>query len=290
MTAQTARVSSQVLRAYDSVSDARVGRVSAQVLRSLHPPYVQRWGLWTPLGASGSAYKDAVLALSPWAFWLCDEASGSLADSSGNGRSMTVYNTGSTVTYQTSGPGGSSGVDYGILWPESPFDQTHYAEADSTVSWSTVTIAGLIFVPSSETDAFHHMIFGFASTYGSTTSDKLLYLDSSDKLTMRVFAGSAQIIAGTTGLSRGDWHHVAGVVGPTEKYRLYVDGAEIASNTGVSTSATASMKPLLRAGGTLNSPAIDAKASRPIATAGMAIWNDELTSTEIASLSTAAGL
>lgn len=63
------------------------------------------------------SYESECLALSPSGYWKCDEASGSLSDSSGNSHTLTKQGAG-TVTYQKAGPfAGSSAVELdGASW------------------------------------------------------------------------------------------------------------------------------------------------------------------------------
>ncbi|GAA3226000.1 hypothetical protein GCM10010532_058650 [Dactylosporangium siamense] len=76
--------------------------------------------------------------------------------------------------------------------------------------------------------------FGTTQTGYSGTRDRMLFVDSGNRLSFAVYPGSSVAVRSPAGTSYADgaWHHVAASVG-ADGIKLYADGALVASNAAV---------------------------------------------------------
>lgn len=161
------------------------------------------------------------IADSAWAAYLTDEASGSLADSSGNGRTMTFPS--GSPTYQEVGPDGTT-LD-GLLFAAG----TSNARTSATVGATTTAAAVECCFKFDVTPSSPTALCGF-TYFGNSTRPLELYVDSTGKL--HLWWGDPQtIIVSAAAPSLGEWHHAVGTVGGgSGKIRL--DKADVASGAG----------------------------------------------------------
>jgi hypothetical protein len=163
------------------------------------------------------SYSSEVLADSPWGYWKTDEASGSLADSSGNGRTMTVTG---APTYAQTGPDGASAD--AILWPSG----SHYAQvsAGSTVNPAGFTLEAWVYLTASPTGTTQIIAQGDNAT-GTTFTEYGLGITSAGLPFMYIHNGTARFCTGSTALSLNAWHHVVGRAGVSGGMSIRVDKA-----------------------------------------------------------------
>lgn len=187
-------------------------------------------------------YATAVLANSPWGFWQQAETSGTtLADSSGNSRTMTITGT------PTLGVSSPFTVAQGIRFPDISVNGDSYTTTAATSTSSSVTMSCWLYVPTG-TIADGTPIMAMALGYGNATWDKPLYLNSDGKIYFEAYNGANQIIGSSAAITRDTWHHVVASVGAAGM-KLRVDKTTVASNAGVTTSYTGAQILMLHGGG-----------------------------------------
>lgn len=162
-----------------------------------------------------TAYDDAVLADSPWGYWKCDETSGTtLADSSGNGRGMTI--TGAPSFNQT-GPDGPS-----IRWPT----KSDYAQVACPLG-SVITFEAWVYLTAFP--ATNTAVMGNAAGYASGTGTANFFIDTTGRPCMYTY-NSGNLLTYGTALSLSAWHHLIGSVGP-DGQKVRVDGIQTGYDT-----------------------------------------------------------
>jgi hypothetical protein len=232
-----------------------------------------RWATTNPtpgsIALSGTAaYPTAVLADSPWGFWRFKEtgAPTSLADSSGNGRSLAV--TGLLTPGQSSGPKSKHLLVSASTGNYAGSSVKHTTSAASIELW--VKIAAN---PASKTS-----LFGNHLTASDSTGDKNIYLTTDGKVNFYWFDGSTHTITSTAGLSTGTWHHIVATVGAAGTF-LYVDGSQVATNASTS-SYTGWAQAVFVHNGTDSANAL--YTGDAIDVAEFAMYTAQLTSTRVA--------
>jgi hypothetical protein len=186
-------------------------------------------------------YDSEVAADSPWGYWKTDEASGNLADSSGNSRTMTV--TGSP-TYAQTGPNGSTAD--AVAWTNAA---SQHAETTATTTAGTITLEAWVYLTANPTNTLGIVARSVGPLYTSGASDGELTIDSTGKAGFMCYNGTNRFITAASALSLNTWHHLVGSVGAAGM-KLRVDKSTVASNAGVTTAYTgASQKLFMRGGG-----------------------------------------
>ena len=175
-------------------------------------------------GAS-NGYGQAVIASNPEYWYRMDELSGSgLRDSRGAADATGP----ASLTRRVSGalsdgddatgfPGNSSGFVAAEVSHRGP-------QVVSVEAWikTTTTQGGRIVGFGDRRDA----------TSKSGWTDRHLFMDNAGRLFFGVDNGSKRQVGSTPGYNDNTWHHVVGTLGP-DGLRLYVDGRQVAANTGV---------------------------------------------------------
>ena len=72
------------------------------------------------------------------------------------------------------------------------------------------------------------------STNDTGSHDRSLYVDSGGRLSFATYVASAQTVRSASAYNDGVWHHAAASLGGAGM-KLYVDGALVASNAGITT-------------------------------------------------------
>lgn len=160
------------------------------------------------------AYSAAVMADVPKGFWKCDEASGNLADSSGNAFTLTAD---AGLTYQETGP---FGCDYSIQFNVKKASRTSITSVTGTltmeawVKWNALN---------------SNSIFG--NNNGGTNGYELTM--QSSKL-QAVCQGVGFLQPSGQTLTTGVWHHIVfqRLGGAGTVWRYYMDGQFDMSNCG----------------------------------------------------------
>jgi hypothetical protein len=183
-------------------------------------------------------YDSEVLADVPWGYWECNEASGTtLADASGNARSLSITGTPSLAQ---SGPVAGAKA---IAWPNS--SATCYAVSSATTTSSPATLEAWVYLTATPGTAT--AIVACATSAGSSTQDKPLFVDTDGKVKFQVFSGATEMIASAAPLALNTWHHVVASVGAAGT-KLRIDKVTVA--TGIKTgSYTGAQKVFIHGGG-----------------------------------------
>jgi concanavalin A-like lectin/glucanase superfamily protein len=147
-----------------------------------------------------SGYAAAVLADSPWAFWPCDDASGSsqLADASGNARPFTVN--GTPNAWRQSGAGSSV---LGIEWPAAT---TAWATGtvNPTANPSAVTLEAWVFLTATPASQF------VVAAIDTSSAGIYLSVESGGQARFTVVNTGGSFVSSTV-LALNTWHHLVGV-------------------------------------------------------------------------------
>jgi hypothetical protein len=187
------------------------------------------------VASADSAYASSVLANSPALYWRLDDPSGALAaDISGNNAGGII--SGASAYKVAGATAGDS--DWGVTLNGSTgmvqsSDQVTAPTTFSTDMWfKTVTTKGALLIG-----------FGSGSmTNGgsglSTQYDRNIYMTNSGQLVFGEYNNGYQTAMSTGKYNDGAWHNVMATAGP-DGMHLYVDGAQVATNTNTSASAYA---------------------------------------------------
>lgn len=176
------------------------------------------------------AYQNAVLADAPTHYWRLGEASGTAAvDTSGNGRAATYYNSPilGEPSALTSAPGNKSmrSASTGFL--------TANAAGTAPASFSIE-----VWIKTTTTGGGRILGFGNGGTNQfSSTSDRQLYMNPSGKVVFGVGNATKTVATSPLSYNNGAWHHVLGTF-TGSALTLYVDGVQVATAVGVTTSYT----------------------------------------------------
>jgi hypothetical protein len=170
------------------------------------------------MSAIASATTDGMPVASPISWYKLDETSGTTAaDASGNSNHGTMNGGTAWTTGKIVGAADLAGTNGYIALPGGIVSGT-----------DTITIAAWVNL---DTASNWTRIFDFGS--GTSTTMFLTPRNGANgkiRFTIKNSASSEQIIDGQSALPTGGWHHVAVTLnGPTGT--LYVDGAQVGSNT-----------------------------------------------------------
>jgi len=133
-----------------------------------------------------------------------------------------------TVTFGSSGPLG--GLALGFTQSASSYVSTISSYSNPTgisvVAWFTTSGSGTIVGFTSSPD-----------TSTATSSDRLIWIDSSGRVVWGVDTSSRTEIRSTSSYANGSWHQVVAELG-SNGIALYVDGSRVAQNTEVTSVAS----------------------------------------------------
>lgn len=183
---------------------------------------------WKTAANLDQRYTSAVVADSPWALYLLDEASGADAlDSTGNNR---------TGTYT----GVASYREAGAL-PNNPGYATRYAAANGrmvtggTALSDPVTFSVELWFKTTSTAGGKLIGFENSRNLTSTKFDREAVLRTDGKVTYLGAASTSKVLTSPTALNDGKWHHLVitsvSSTGSNETASMYVDGALAATGT-----------------------------------------------------------
>ncbi|MFB4296090.1 LamG-like jellyroll fold domain-containing protein [Actinomadura sp. NTSP31] len=75
--------------------------------------------------------------------------------------------------------------------------------------------------------------YGGSASGNSSSYDRHLYMTNDGRVVFGVYPGSTKTVQSAAGLNDGKWHHVAGTLDGAAGMKLYVDGAQVAADGGV---------------------------------------------------------
>lgn len=188
----------------------------------------------TDTGSGGfTTFPEAALALFPWAYWPCDEGSGSLVDIIG-GRILAPHG---TVTYGNSGPFPNIPTATAVhLNGSTGYFDLALATADQSMWAGAFTVFIWVYQDAAAVSAPWSAWSGSPST-GNTAS---IYTFTSNHLRFTKDSATTDVDSGVA-LGTLGWHPIAMTwAGPgTGAGKLYLDGSQIATLTNIAnTSAT----------------------------------------------------
>lgn len=222
-----------------------------------------------PASASRLRYRESVLALSPWAYWNFDVASGELVlpivDQAGNSLRK-LYPRG----------GGTFGVEGAR--------GSHAWKSDGT-AWSTFLVEQTVFNSSPATFTFWCKLHSLAASqelmgcWEAVATDKVLWCDTSGKLGFHYYNGANRFTSTpATSLVTGRWYHIAVSTGAAGG-KVYIDGVLEGSNAEAGSYAGYS-SPNLRVGYVSGG-----RGGPPLATIDeVAVWASQLSDADVAGL------
>lgn len=186
----------------------------------------------THYGARNTGYATVVLAASPYLFWRFNETnmSAGTADATGNGRTG-VFSEKAAV------PTAAAGVNVNTGNAAQFTGLKSYIVSSKSVGSPNVFTAELLFNTTSVTGG---RLFGLGDLMAGTTSehDRALYMLPDGKLSFTVWPSYTQkTITSAASYNDGTWHQAVislGVAAPAGM-RLYVDGAQVASDPATTT-------------------------------------------------------
>lgn len=135
---------------------------------------------------------------SPWGLWMEDEASGNLADQSGNSRTLTV--TGTPTAYQAQ----STGLLKGVSWPAAT---TAHADSSANTGTGVASHTTEVWLYYSATPGANTSIFAVAN--GTTNYTELMLL-TSGAVRFSCRQSGSSTFKDSAVLSTGTWHHLVG--------------------------------------------------------------------------------
>lgn len=182
------------------------------------------------------SYSGSIIGLGPYLYWRLDETgtATTAADSSGNGRTGT-YNQSGTTTYFTR-------LSDGAMTTDTPDRAVHLNSIDSCINTASATaVAGpQVFTviawfraPATYTDG--GKLIGFERPQSGVLTptagayDRQLYLDGNGRIWFGVYNNAHVTLSSAAGLNDGGWHMAVGTQSAAGM-RLYVDGALVGSN------------------------------------------------------------
>jgi hypothetical protein len=82
--------------------------------------------------------------------------------------------------------------------------------------------------------------FGTSRTGASSSVDRLLFISNAGKLVFGLDPGKKTVLTTSQSVNDGSWHQAAVTVSPSSGTRLYLDGASVASDAGMTTGRSGS--------------------------------------------------
>lgn len=169
-----------------------------------------------------SGYLDACKADGVSAIYLCTETSGTtLADSSGNARTLTI--TGTPTAMGLAGPKTGLGA---IQWPQS---QAIYATGPSVASGNILTLEAWVYLTAAPT-ASTTLVATSSNVTGANGNNNGLMVASNGTPGFYTWNAVQTLITGPTALTLNTWHHLVGVSDANGSH-LRVDKVQVASQT-----------------------------------------------------------
>ncbi|MCU1438799.1 MAG: domain containing protein [Naasia sp.] len=203
------------------------GSSVSYAIRAVDPHGNTATGTAVAITVSGAdragAYADTVLADNPRDYWRFSETSGTaVADMTGP-----FPVTGTGVTRNAGGAlAGDSDPAATFAGSSSSYASTRTYDAlghsYSVEAWfrTDSTTGGKI------------VGFGDAATGSSAVTDRNVYMNANGQVLFGVDNGARRTITSLNRYNNNEWHHVVATLG-ANGMRLYVDGAQVASNSGV---------------------------------------------------------
>ncbi len=182
-----------------------------------------QWSAWSPYitvsGAAPSAYAGAVRSGGASHLWRLGEPSGgsTLVDEIGD-----LHGAPTSVTLGAAGALTGDGTAVTSAGGSTP----KITMKDRTAADPAVTVEA--WVNTTSTRGGRIVGFGDSATGTSTSggTDRVLYLDNTGRANFAINDGAYRTVYGRTAVNDGQWHHLAGVVGP-EGMQLFVDGIRV---------------------------------------------------------------
>lgn len=223
-----------------------------------------------------SLYHDIILANGPVSYWQMHEASGNLT---AEGTTAIVLSPNGSPTYSQPGPlsGGQTtasiffdGIDDYFVGSVLPLGQGHL---------SAYTIEYFVYLTSALSNNGNICAQGRAAVEGDLNF--YVFVLSSGGLSQRAVPFTGSLLDSVSTMSTGAWYHIAHVYEeshPTQKSRLYIDGALDASSSSVLTFTGASNQDDLLVGSRPNSVASTYFKGR---LSQLAVYNRALSDAEV---------
>lgn len=180
------------------------------------------------------SYPTAVLADGPWGLWRMADAFSPVLDYSGHGRAARVVG---SPTYGQAGPRGDEGA---ISWP------ANYGVSATTgvlfnpgaAGWTYEAWVKLTATPTEQIT----LLAAAQSDAGTTNCETVLAIDSTGKATAGQWNSGWTYLTAGSALSLDTWHHLVARNSLAGDFRLYVDGAQVASATKTPSSTSRLMR------------------------------------------------
>lgn len=215
------------------------------------------------------SYDSEVLADSPWFYGKTDEASGSLLDSSGNSRTLTLP--GGSPTYAQTGPSGAADAQ---SWPDSSGATEYYAQSSANVGTPTaMTLECWVYLTALPTHPT--ALVGLAYGYGNNSRRPFeMYVDTDGKV--KLFGGVStggswgDWSAPTITLSLNTWYHVVGA-SQSGAQKIRVNKVTVSTDTRGQTMGAGAFA-FVHGGGADASGVVDLTNASPIIIAKPAVY------------------
>ncbi len=178
------------------------------------------------VGSAGSPYAEAVLADGPTSYWRLGDATGAAMLEDIAGGDDLQPNGGQPGAGLSQSPDGALTGDADTA---STFDGVNSGYAAGLYPQrgpNTVTVEAWV----KTTSTSGGRIVGYSERREGTSArhDRQLYLDNGGRVLFGVHSGGVRTIISPNAVNDGQWHHVAGTLGPAGM-RLFVDGKAVAS-------------------------------------------------------------
>lgn len=183
------------------------------------------------------SHTNAVNDLGPYLYWKLDETgtSSTAADSSGNGRTGSYSPNGGATNFTR--------LTNGALVTDTPDRAVRLVSASACIHTTSATsvnapqiftIIAWFRAPASYTNGGKLLGFERPQTGMAAPStgayDRHLYMDGSGRVRFGVYNNAHVTLESAAGLNDGNWHMAVGTQG-SAGMRLYIDGAQVASNS-----------------------------------------------------------
>ncbi len=174
------------------------------------------------ISVAALTYAQQVLADSPAGYWKMDEASGDIADSSGNALTMTTHG---GPTYHATGPGTGG---FGITFVAASSQYFEIVDPGSSpLDVANVFSLEMWYKRSATQGTFQWLLSKGNSAYA-------MYVDDSNVVTAQSPAQGEIIHANAALTDTASWHHIVCTYNAGTK-KLYIDGADVGTGGGTPT-------------------------------------------------------